>query len=233
MSNDHTTKVMTFTVAKVFPPTDLLAIDLLRLMAAYNDLREVAEWMEAPSGTPSEKVELDIDRMKLGLLYRTLLGILHEAFRVIDSMQTPDFKRVAEGLTPDGRLALDRLRRAGDDLRSQLAHSRNTAIFHYEQDEFARALARYVTIFSEKDKTGSRFIFKGNVAWYLLPDSLRELIVYDFHTADDLAKTGDKVGGFLRRAIEVHSNMKTFLEEMMVAYLKDRKLSDQLQMTTV
>ncbi|OAI45829.1 hypothetical protein AYO43_07445 [Nitrospira sp. SCGC AG-212-E16] len=233
MSDDNMVRVATFTVAKVFPPDDPLAIDLLRLMAAYNDVRQVAEWMEPPSGTPSGKVGVDIDRMKLGFLYRALFGILHEAFQVFGSMQTPDFKRVAEGMTPDGKAALYRLRCAGDDLRSQLAHSRNKAIFHYEHDEFVRALTRYVTIFSEKAKTESRFIFKGHVAWYLLPESLRDLIVFDFHTSDDLAKTGEKVGGFLRRVIVVHSDMKTFLEEMMVAYLEDRKLSDEFQIATV
>jgi hypothetical protein len=75
-------------------------------------------------------------------------------------MQTADCKRVAESMTSDGIEALNRLRRAGNELRSQLAHSRNKAIFHFERDEFAQALTRYVTMFSEKEKVQSRTYLK-------------------------------------------------------------------------
>jgi hypothetical protein len=224
----ETEKVARFVVARVFPATDQLGVDILRLMAAYNDVREVAEWMIQPS-EEGGKFYQDKHRMKLGFLYRLFIGIMHEALGIVDSMQTTDCKRLIDTLPTDGKQALENLRRAGNDLRSQLAASRNNAIFHYNRDELTRALGAFIQMFSEKEKVESRIHFKGNRAWYVLPDSLREVIVYRFTTGDDVVRVPEMVGEFLSRAMRVQAYMNTFLEEMTVAYLKDRRIEDEMR----
>ena len=154
---------------------------------------------------------------------------MHEALGIVDSMQTSDCKRLIDALPMDGKQALENLRRTGDDLRSQLADSRNNAIFHYNRDELTRAIKTFVQMFSEKEKVESRIHFKGNRAWYVLPDSLREVIVYQFTTGDDAVRVPEMVGAFLRGVIRVQADMNTFLEQMTAAYLKDRKIEDELR----
>ena len=144
-----------------------------------------------------------------------------------------DCKRLIDTLATDGKQALENLRRAGDDLRSQLAASRNNAIFHYNRDELTRALKTFIQMFSEKEKVESRIHFKGNVAWYLLPDSLREVIVYKFTTGDDTVRIPEMVGQFLRRVMSVQADLNTFLEEMTVAYLNDRKIEDEMRLESI
>jgi len=41
-------ELVTFQVARVFPPDDALAIDLLRLMAFHDDLSFIGDMMRAP-----------------------------------------------------------------------------------------------------------------------------------------------------------------------------------------
>ncbi|SLM43302.1 hypothetical protein NSND_60735 [Nitrospira sp. ND1] len=212
-------RVINFPIAKVFPPSDPLSVNILRMMAAYNDLQQIVAFMTSLTGFG------DMRRASLGFAYRLYLGTLHEAMVVLGSLQSSsEFKVLRESLPPEAVTTLRDINTTGDDLRTQLADSRNTAIFHYDYDQFAEALARHVSVFKERDEAISKFIFCEGKTTYLLADVLRELIVFDLKTPDDISNTTKKVGIFLNRVIKLQAQLDEFLELLLSAYIADRGL---------
>src|SRR5687767_7830800 len=95
--------ILTFVASTMFPPSNPLAMDILRLMAAYNDLSEILDWMIGTRAVVSKRIAWKRARIRMSVQNRILLGLLHEAFVVLDQMQgTQEFKTLEEkGLLSD------------------------------------------------------------------------------------------------------------------------------------
>src|SRR5688572_26710550 len=85
--------ILTFVASSMFPPSSPFAMDILRLMAAYNDLAEILDWMIGTRANVTKRIAWKRARVRMSIQNRLLLGLLHEAFVVFDNMQgTPEFK---------------------------------------------------------------------------------------------------------------------------------------------
>src|SRR2546425_6228950 len=105
--------VHTFTVSKVFPTTSQLGIDILRLMAAFNDISEIVGWMAGTFSVPKKPITLSKARVRMGIQHRLLMAFMHEALTVFDGMQGgEEFKKAEKLLNDSGKMALKKLRRA-------------------------------------------------------------------------------------------------------------------------
>ena len=86
--------ILTFVASDLFPPSNPLAMDILRLMAAYNDLSEILDWMIGRGAVISKPIAWKRARIRMSVQNRILLALLHEAF-VVDQMQgTQEFKTI-------------------------------------------------------------------------------------------------------------------------------------------
>lgn len=226
--------VYTFTVSKVFPPTSRLGIDILRLMAAYNDMSEIiAGWMGANLSLPKKPIASSKARMRMGIQHRLLMAFMHEALTVFDGMQgSEEFKRAEKLLNDSGQKALKNLRRASgspDLIRSRIADARNTVIFHYDEEAFASAASRYGEIFKERDEAKSKIIVeRGGRAYYFLPEHLRDIITFKFESEVKLDDIPAKVGGLIRKVTSLQRDLFEFLEELMRIYLDERGILAEL-----
>ena len=79
-------------VAEVFPTNDHLALDLLRIMAALNDLGFIAEWHDGTRSPTTSKERTIIQGSRFFLQVRLISSFLHEALKVIGEIsQLPEF----------------------------------------------------------------------------------------------------------------------------------------------
>ena len=225
--------VHTFTVSKVFPTTSQLGIDILRLMAAFNDISEIVGWMAGTFSVPKKPITLSKARVRMGIQHRLLMAFMHEALTVFDGMQGgEEFKKAEKLLNDSGKMALKKLRRASgspDLIRSQIADARNTVVFHYDEEAFAKAAARYVEIFKEKDEAQSKIIVeRGGKAYFLLAENLRDIVVFKFESKVKLEDITEKVGDVIRKVTSLQGDLFSFLEDLLRVYLQDRGLLSEL-----
>ena len=66
----------TFSIEEAFPPTDPVAVDLLRLQAAYNDLSLVWEWANGHKKTPKDRLARKVADSRSFLQLRQLAAII-------------------------------------------------------------------------------------------------------------------------------------------------------------
>jgi hypothetical protein len=98
---------LSFPIEKTFPPSDPLAIDILRLMAGYNDMALVIEWLEEHLKEPEEFNEKTWAAGRLDLQLRLLFAMMHETLNVLVEIQKQqDFPKLEKGLDGNGQGAL-------------------------------------------------------------------------------------------------------------------------------
>ena len=137
-----------FPIKTAFPPSDPLATDIVRLLAAYNDFSSIEDWIY--QDRPKEEYlsvqsRIDFIVSKIDLQWRLLGSILHESLPVIDQFATsPSSKPILEKLNEEGRAALDKLLSIprGDEpfSRKILAFTRNKLSYHYDIPVFQQGL---------------------------------------------------------------------------------------------
>ncbi len=213
-----------FQVQRVFPPSDKLGLDMLRLMAAYNDIGRVIDWLRAEPANQKNERARKISSARRSMLLRLLVSFLHEAYKVIDEMENLDtFPRLETLLDKQGREALSKIRqqkaKADQTIPELMRRARDKATFHYLRPYFADAIKEF------KAKRGediqSSFIFErtsgGIRSYYLLADHLRDAIAFGVvspQQAEAMMREMAKVQGYIVR----------FLDRAMLAYGKDRGL---------
>ena len=213
-----------FNVSETFPPSDPLAVDLLRLMAGYNDLAFVVEWVEAHLTEPDDDNEKTWAAGRLDLKLRLLYAIMYETLSVLDQMPHEDgFSRLERQLNQSGRSALTRLqqvRTGEDDVGKRLLNiTRHKIAYHYDHGLFKKALSQVIERSGKTGRINLMFIkgMSGREQYYcFLADVVRAKI------SDDL------VGGDTKRSLDTLLDLTrtfgTFLESFLIAYSQDRGL---------
>jgi hypothetical protein len=215
---------LSFPIEKTFPPTDPLAVDILRLMAGYNDIALVIEWLEEHLEEPEEFHQKMWAGGRLDLQLRLLFAMMHETLNVLVEIQKqPDFPSLEKRLDHTGQKALGFLQqiRAGqDDLGKQLLTlTRNKTTYHYDHDEFRDGLKRLLDR-SDKDSTASMLFIEGNSGqeqyYFMLADAIRAEIIQGL--------TGAANKQYLDKLLELTRSFGTFIESLLKAYASDRGL---------
>lgn len=220
--------VLTFKVKEAFPSESPLAVDLLRLMAAYNDMTEVIEWIVAHRSQPTKPVAVMKARVRLGVQHRFLLALMHEAFRIFDQLQSNDeFKNAENQLSLEGKRAFKELRLATgggpQSVRARLSLGRNKVTFHYDHEDFREGLNKFPRIFIETKGAESKLLFQPNGrAYYMLAEGVRDIIAYGFRSMEDAARVPMILGPYLKEVIRLQRELFDFLDELLRTYMKLR-----------
>ncbi len=231
-------EILEFPVEEVFPADNLLAIDLIRLQAAYNDIREIIDWMGAHQTNPKKPIATQKYRVRATIQHRILFALMHEALQIFDQLQSrEEFKRASELLDPDGKQALTSLRLAQqgpDPLRQRLSNSRNKLIFHYDSEDFRIGLSKFSAVFSENGKPKSQMILqKNNWAYYLLPEDIRDIIIYKFESKIYARTVETNLGTFLTKVTDLQKELFDFLESLFIAYIKLKRIDHLFKLKIV
>jgi hypothetical protein len=220
-----------FFVAKVFPPTDALAVHVLRLMAAGNDLRHLDEWIRGSLKIPREELATLAAAGRWFMQLRLCAAILHEALKVLRDMDTEGHLATLERkLNDTGSEALARLRRIMDgtdrDVKLLLERVRHKGTFHYDQGQFRKSLARLLRQAGNEEE--SRIIWEppgllGGGTYHQFADALR--------TEVTLGIAGDAEAGRskMEQITEVIETFRTFLASAFIAYVNVRGLGKEFR----
>lgn len=227
-----------FVAADVFPPSSELAMDILRLMAAYNDISEVWDWMIGTRFIATKRIAAKKSRIRMSIQYRILLGLMHETFRVIDQMQgTHEFKKVKALLPERGMKSLKNLQLAGSGtaaIRSRLKLARDGVAFHYDRESFIKGASIFSRLFVERAKAESLIIFEsGSRAYYYYPEQVREIVAFGFNNGDSGDKIPVKLGEYLTRVKKQMHEVGRLLDELLPAYAVMKSLGSALKHETV
>jgi len=215
---------VSFPIEKTFPPSDPLAIDLLRLMAGYNDLALVIEWLEEHLEEPDDQHEKSWAAGRLDLQLRLLFAIMHEILNVMEDLQgRPGFPQLEKRLNEKGRIALGYLRRirtGQDNLgKKMVAMTRHKTAYHYDHNEFREGLTRLLDGFGRDSTTNLLFVEhkSGSEQYYfLLADMIRAEITQGL--------TGEANKEYLDKLRELTSSFGVLMESFLIAYASDRGL---------
>lgn len=213
-----------FLVEKAFPPTDPVAVDLLRLQAAYNDLSFAWEWASAHRKAPKGRLATKVANSRSFLQLRLLAAIIWEALKVVKEMEKrAGFQHLEEQMDGEGCRSLKRLQRvlSGQDQRTKkfLAITRHQATYHYDRDQFAQGLKRVLILHGKDSQCDVLSIEGSNVEEHFhfeLPDQIRAEIT--------VGLTGADVNKLLRNLLDLSRAFGTFVDSLCVAYWKDRGL---------
>ncbi len=207
-----------------FPANDPIAIDLLRLMAAYNDLKALAVWASEDKCLMDEEADkiIQIDRRFVKL--RVIASFFCEAMTALQELERePDFHaRLVKRLSKEGLEALKRLRtvRCGTDpsIRDLLYRTRNLATFHYLKDSYENALSRispshtrFPVVIRDEDGDGP--------CWYPLAERLKLETAFAIGTQDR-----DALLNTLDTITQRLDNLALVLNESYESYKEHRNL---------
>jgi hypothetical protein len=228
--------LLTFVASDVFPPSSPLGMDILRLMAAYNDLAEILDWMIGRRAIITKPIAWKRARIRMSVQHRIQLGILHEAFVVFDQMQgTPEFKELEERgfLSGRGRQALTYLRKAnsgGDSsMRSRLSLCRNQVAFHYDRESFQDGATMFTKMFVEKDRAQTLIMYDGESrAYFYYAEQVRENVAFGFNETDGDSQIDEKLVKYLEGAKALTQEMGRFVDEVFAAYATMKNLLSAL-----
>jgi hypothetical protein len=219
-----------FNIAKTFPPSDPLAVDLLRVMAGANDIAMVTEWIYAHKQMPKNPEALSYAAGRWSLQFRLLAAIMFETLIVLDEMEKfrqPDFSSLKASLDEDGISALERLRKvmSGADPFSKkfLAIARNKVAYHYDRDLFRLSLERLLTPGRFGQNSTSKILFNQEG----LPEEqfffeLADMVRVEISVGLTGAGGGNQE---LTSLLDLVKAFVTFLESFLVAYAKHRGFS--------
>lgn len=119
-------------VEAVFPPDDRLALAVVTLCMAANDVEYAA--MRAADANPPDHLDPDVThRRRFSYLVRVAQGHLFEAIAALRAWEQdePDFRRLIQNLDDDGRKAAGRVRGLQQRIGSKALETVRHATFHY------------------------------------------------------------------------------------------------------
>ncbi len=214
------------------PATDPLAMGLLRLMAAYNDLIAVAEWSSEDKELTDDAADNTIRIGRRFLKWRLIASFFYEALQVMEQLEKEsEFKKLEQRLTPEGKHGLSLLRsiRCGKDSKARdlLNRTRNLATFHYLEGPYKKALSNM------KPNRGPNCVwpvlirYKGEERrWYPLSEHLKIKTAFGLEEGTDLLI--DRLNYITARL----DDFATFLDEAFKAYKTIRKSSSLFALGT-
>ncbi len=215
-----------FSVEKAFPPSDPLAIDLLRLIAAYNDFSSVDEWLLQDLARDDQNLSyvssIQFTVSKMNLQFRLLGSVLHETIQTLDEFAAASSsQKVLQQLDDAGRGALQKLlaipRGTNSYSRRVLAVTRNKLSYHYDKKAFEDGLKTYLSSKGNNDLS----------TLLLLQDEAPRRAFY-FRLADDVRnevlKQYDKDGHQFQIVFETHDLSRSLLQQIVTIYGKNRGL---------
>ncbi len=219
-------RAVDFPIATTFPPSDPVAVDLLRLQAAHNDLFFLFEWVDAHLQIPGSHEAKLLAASRWSLQFRLLAATMHEALQVLDGLENGSgFPALERRLDADGRSSLARLRRvrSGQDPfgKSLLAIVRHKTAYHYDHAEFSRGLHRLLAHFGHDNRSNVLLIenaFRQEDFVFPLVDALRVEISRGLTAQHDSRKRLDTL-------LELVRAYGTLVESLLVAYADDRQLT--------
>jgi hypothetical protein len=157
-----------FPAFELFPTSDILGLDLLCLMSAYNDMLRIVEWMEAYKHEPKDALARKLDEQRRSMQWRLLLGVLHETLESMKRMNgDARFKELFLCLDNDGLNAYQELMAilgwkssgVAKPLGAFLGRVRNRGAFHYIRNHFRDGLIQLKESF---DSVEDGFVLEGN-----------------------------------------------------------------------
>lgn len=230
MSKKHRTTRSSsiFYIQRVFPPTDALAIDLLLLMAASNDLRHIDEWMRAHLRTPTENLANLVAAGRWYTQLRLAAAVIHEALKVLMQMHGKGrLATLSKGLDGRGKEALVSLQRimhgTDGETKRLLEQIRHKGTFHYDRGQFRKSLSRLLTKAGPQEQ--SRIIWEqgglfGTGAYFHNAEALRtEATIGGLLEGEGLGRT--------RQILSVIATFQTFLGAAFHAYVRLKNLQGE------
>lgn len=232
MRNRSYYKVYEFEISKVFHPGDELGLNLLRLMAAYNDLVFVKEWEELNSFPLDRTGQLKIDTGRSFFQKRLIAAIFLEILPILhDLKEVQDFKRIKKTFDPKTTQAfrsLEGVMHTGHpQLKEYMKKVRHEVTFHYGKEGIKKGLEgllipsgrnRTSYIINRHEDCGT---LMGIFPYYALADEARyEFISNAFSqgvpSIDDL-----EVDSLL-------NDFSLFLDRVFRAYIVDRGVKEKI-----
>ena len=219
-----------FLVARVFPPTDPLAIDVLRLLAAENDLRHVDEWIRAHLQIPREELATLVGAGRWFLQLRLCASILHEAMKALSCMEgNGHLATLEKKLNSEGAQALVSLRRVlggTNEVKRLMARVRDKGTYHYDRGQFKKSLAQLLRRAGDQEE--SRLIWEraglfGGGTYHQFADAVR--------TEATLGIAGEAEVGSekMQQITEVVEAFRAFVEGAFIAYVNVRGLGGEFR----
>lgn len=218
-----------FPAFRLFPVSDYLGIDLLRLMSLADDMSFVADWMQGHKHLPRKEYAVKIDNMRASLQHRLWMAFLFELFAILENMESlHEFSEFERTLTEEGQEALNSFRRAREkDAKgySMLEKIRNRT-FHYDRGRFQGALNTLKKLYGEEMNDGfiAEIIQESPLrarTYYNFASTVRNVVVFGVKPKKELEDEMDQLLG-------LHKNFYKFLDAAMVAYLEMRNLRDYM-----
>lgn len=230
-----------FTVEEIYPPKNDLAVDILRLEAAYNDQMQLLSWILSQNQMPSKKGSVSSAKyaISMGIKYRLLYSIMWEGLQVVSSMQSNSyFTKTLPFLTDEGNEALAKLIKVikgkETSLFSKLKKGRNKFVFHYDHDAFSKSLKDYISVTKQINEPTSKFFRSQNDEFHFsLPEHVRDFGYYGLSDKDNLEIIKRQIGNLLTEAQQLLPHFRIFLHELFLAYLKERKIDTRLNIGEV
>jgi hypothetical protein len=219
-----------FTVQRIFPPSDLVGLDILRLMAVYNDIGRIIDCMRKEPANQTDPKCKKVSNARMAMYLRLTIGLLHEAMEVLLQMQElPAFTEMEKALDRRGLEALKVLREARTDYKTSLLRLmdriRNKATFHYIRNEFAEGIKEFKA--KRGEDVESSFILEkypdGKVrAYYLLADHVRDAAGFGIVSAEETSK-------IIKDITFLQGQLFVFLDTAFEWYARQRDLKDEFR----
>ncbi len=225
-----------FSIVEAFPPSDPLAIDLLRLLAAYNDFSSVDEWLLDDLSRDNKRLSfisaIHFTLSKMDLQLRLLGSILHEAIQTIEEFAAaPSSKPLLDALDEGGRRTLQKLlaipKGADPFSRTVLAVARHKLSYHYDKTAFQNGLNELVGA-RESDQQTVLLLLQAEAPsrsfYFSLADDLRRKALQK-HSKDG------KSHPELEVIFQTHDLFRNLLRQLLIIYSKHRALDFGLELS--
>jgi len=216
-------------VAQVFPVDDPLALDLLRIMAALNDLGFIAEWHDGTRSPTTSKERTIIQGSRFFLQVRLISSFLHEAFKVIGEItQLPEFNILHQQMEEEGRKALTRIKDVNDGnnpaLKKLLSVTRSRTTFHYDRNLMNKSLKKLLGRYGHDAESTIVLRQKGSPS---NPISTRPnfTIAEEVRLEGSFGMTNPDLGKKIQPIFDLVDDLNTFLNHAFTAFCDQRGLS--------
>lgn len=226
--------IVTVSVSQVFPATDPIAIDLLRLMCGCSDIFHVSKWIFGSKQRPKQFGAVLIAHGRTMLQVRLLASFVHESLSVLQHLtDCPGFDSLRSQLPDDcarDLVALQSIKLKGEAFSSRdwgvnevILRSRHTASFHYDIKQMEETLKRWS---ADQFRFGEKGYFvvefddqlEGALAYYAIADLVRAEISFGL--------TNEKYEENLKDLLDIMRRVTGTVQALFFAYVELHDLHD-------
>lgn len=205
---------------EAFPSSNLLGLDILRLMATYNDLSWVRSWIVDMKESPRDPIGRELFLSKMSFLVRLMMAFVHEGFAVLDQMEKlEEFEKLERKLDQEGMKALLHLREVRSSVDRKIPlfvdRIRNKVAFHYVRSEFRDALKEIKLRFGE---TAPATVFlpepgRGEVGYFPVADHVRDILTSQKRNSEEL-------GTIIKDFMDIEQSLSIFAAAAFAAFIR-------------